>query len=181
MLSFFSCRFLKWSRKLIVLRNITSAPHPPPTIFHLPPLLFSITWNLGKVLILRPADWLAGMLSCLLTLCQALIICYRLTQPPNPPPRCLLRPRFCCRCSFWKHVWLIVLTYLWLHMHWKAGWWGAFGHNSLLKLCSRWPEYRLPQGVHTALTLSLSSSDDKWIFFSKRKRRTGWRMTLTLC
>lgn len=68
--------------KLIVLCNITPLYLPSSRPPVLPISLLSITWNLGKALILHPADWLAAVLSHLPTFCQALIICCWLSAAP---------------------------------------------------------------------------------------------------
>lgn len=144
----------------------------PPIL--LPLLLFSITWNLGKVLILLPADWLAAMLSRLLTFCRALIICCWLSRSP-PPPRRLLRPRNCCRCSllerlqfvsmklFWKRVcgWLCLGVCAQLRMHWWAVCWRVFVHSLLAcSLCGAAGDWNTDclWGLPAAPTLSFLSA-----------------------
>lgn len=110
LLFFWRSKFTPWTSKrcwkLIVLCNITLLCLPSPFLFPLLFILLSITWSLGKVLILHPADWLAAMLSHLLTLCQTLIICSRLPPPKHTHTHAqlLLKARNCCRCSLLERL-----------------------------------------------------------------------------
>lgn len=139
--------------------------HPPPSVLQPPPLLLSITWNLGKVLILRPADWLAAMLSRLLTFCQALIICCWLSPLPagcwsqeTAVGAACQRGCNLFQWSFLKAcVWLIVFMCECMAPYALVG--CVLGclcpqlASMLFMLCSRWLEYWLPRGLPAAPTL----------------------------
>lgn len=146
----------KASWKLIMLSNISPLSLPSSSL-----LFFSITWNLGKVLILLPADWLAAMLSRLLTFCRSLIICCWLSRSPPLPAGCWGQETAVgascwrgCNLFQWSFlkacVWLIVFRCVCAAPYALVG--CVLGclcpqlASMLFMLCSRWLEYWLPLG-----------------------------------